>query len=71
MEFISIYGERIKGKIVSELENTVVVEDKKGVRYLVHKKSIDPTRKKPNFDLLTAQSFGKCPENKVQKIGYY
>ncbi len=29
MKYISIYGERIKGKIVSELENTVVVEDKK------------------------------------------
>ncbi|WP_270660701.1 hypothetical protein [Enterococcus thailandicus] len=29
MEYISIYGETIKGKIVSELENTVVVEDKK------------------------------------------
>ncbi|CAH2261161.1 hypothetical protein ACOSJ1_CBNAJBGD_00801 [Enterococcus faecium] len=29
MEYISIYGERIDGKIVSELENTVVVEDQK------------------------------------------
>ncbi|MDT2753144.1 hypothetical protein [Enterococcus thailandicus] len=71
MEYISIYGETIEGKIVSELENTVVVKDKKGVRYLVHKNSIDPKRKKPNFDLLATQSFGKCPENKVQKIGYY
>ena len=71
MQYVSIYGERIKGKIVSELENTVVVEDKKGVRYLVHKKSIDPTRKKSKFDLLATQSFGKYPKNKVQKIGYY
>lgn len=71
IEYISIYGERIKGKIVSKLENTVVVEDKKGHRYLVHKNSIDPKRKKSNFDLLATQSFGKCPENKVQKIGYY
>lgn len=52
MEFISIYGERIKGKIVSELENTVVVEDKKGVRYLVHKKSIDPKRKNRMLNML-------------------
>lgn len=70
MEYISIYGERIDGKIVSELENTVVVEDKKGVRYLVHKNSIDPKRKKPKFDLLACQANGrKEPIRKWRRIG--
>lgn len=64
-DFITIYGEVITGHIVSVLENTVIVEDTRNVRHVVHKDSITSnhvrahfTFAQDRFDLEQCQTIG-------------
>lgn len=66
---INIFGNQVNGKIISELENVVIVEDENEYRHVVHKKTIDKnfvskqTSQVPtHFDLEECMQTHKRPE---------
>ena len=71
MNYKTIYGEKIEGKMIRILENTVIVETTDGNRYLVHKKNTPLYYTHAfQFDLRRCQKIGKqlLPEKGVKDI---
>lgn len=60
-EYLTIFGEKITGKIHAERKNTIIVEDEHGERHVVHKIDAGMSEEKKSelrFELEFVQNYG-------------
>lgn len=60
-EYLTIFGEKITGKIHAERKNTIIVEDERGERHVVHKIDAGMSEEKKSelrFELGFVQNYG-------------